>query len=198
MERCLSQISFTKNIESMAERLIILSDLWGAKKGLWITSYLGYLQQYFDITYYDTSQLAYLENRGSTAEDLCRAFNEGGMERAIANLLAREKSPAHYLTFCAGGTVVWHAAKKGLPVKSLYAVSPMHMHRESEQPEFQATLLYGEYMANRPSPNWALEVGVPMEIVPKFGREMYSDEKIIQKVCKDLLEESLRKQYERL
>ena len=39
------------NITFMAERLVILSDLWGAKKGLWITSYLGYLQQYFDIVW---------------------------------------------------------------------------------------------------------------------------------------------------
>ena len=35
----------------MAERLVVLSDMWGAKKGLWITSYLGYLQQYFDIVF---------------------------------------------------------------------------------------------------------------------------------------------------
>lgn len=182
----------------MAERLVILSDLWGSKKGLWITSYLGYLQQYFDITYYDTSQLADLEPVAPTAEALCGAFNQGGLERAVANLLSRENEPAHYLTFCAGSTVVWHAAKKGLPVKSLYAVSPMHMHREGDLPDFQVNLLYGEYMANRPSQNWALELGVPMEIVPKFGREMYSDEKIIQKVCKDLLEESLRKQYQGL
>ena len=41
----------------MAEKLIILSDMWGSKKGLWITSYLGYLQQYFDITYYDSQPI---------------------------------------------------------------------------------------------------------------------------------------------
>ena len=42
----------------MARRLVVLSDLWGSKKGLWITSYLGYLQQYYDIVYYDSRQLA--------------------------------------------------------------------------------------------------------------------------------------------
>ena len=45
----------------MAQKLVIVSDMWGAKKGMWITSYLGYLQQYFDITFYDSQQLANLE-----------------------------------------------------------------------------------------------------------------------------------------
>ena len=53
-------------------------------------------------------------------------------------------------------------------------------------------------MDNRPSKDWALNMGAPMEIIPRFGREMYSDEKIIQKVCKDLLDEALRKQYQGL
>jgi len=182
----------------MAERLVILSDLWGAKKGLWITSYLGYLQQYFDIVYYDTSQLADLDTGLTSAEDLCTAFDNGGLERAVRNLMAKESTPGHYLTFCAGGTVVWNAAKEGLPVESLYAVSPLNMHRETDVPDCQLTLVYGEYMDNRPSKDWALSMGAPMEIIPRFGREMYSDEKIIQKVCKDLLDEALRKQYQGL
>lgn len=182
----------------MAERLVILSDLWGAKKGLWITSYLGYLQQYFDIVYYDTSQLADLETSLPTAENLREAFDNGGLKRAVRNLMAKETKPSHYLTFGAGGTVVWNAAHKGLPVKSLYAVSPVHLHRETELPDCQVTLVYGEYMNNRPSRDWALRVGVPMEVVPRFGQTMYSDEKIIQKVCKDLLDEALRKQYQQL
>jgi len=182
----------------MAERLVILSDLWGAKKGLWITSYLGYLQQYFDIVYYDTSQLAVLDSGLPTAENLCNAFDNGGLERAVRNLMARETTPSHYLAFCAGGTVVWNAAKEGLPVKSLYAVSPLHLHRESEIPDCQVNLVFGEYMDNRPSEDWAAKLGAPMEIIPRFGREMYSDEKIIQKVCRDLLDEALRKQYQQL
>lgn len=61
----------------MAERLVILSDLWGPRKGLWITSYLGYLQQYFDITYHDTSQLADLDLSHPTAQALTAAFADG-------------------------------------------------------------------------------------------------------------------------
>ena len=182
----------------MAERLVILSDLWGPRKGLWITSYLGYLQQYFDITYYDTSQLADLDLSHPTAETLTASFKDGGSKRAVNSLLSKEVQPAHYLTFCAGGTVAWNAIKEGLPAKSLYAISPMNLHRETDGPDCPSKLLYGEYMENKPSAKWATHTGTTMEVVPRFGREMYSDEKVIQKVCQELLEESLRKQYQDL
>lgn len=182
----------------MAERLIILSDLWGPRKGLWITSYLGYLQQYFDITYYDTSQLADLETAHPTSQALLADFSDGGLERAVRNLLSKEKKPGHYLAFCAGGTVVWHALKRGLPARSLYAVSPLHLHRESQGPGCPVKTLYGEYMENKPSRNWADLTETSMEVIPKFGREMYSDEKVIQKICQELLEETLKKQYQGL
>lgn len=182
----------------MAERLVILSDLWGPRKGLWITSYLGYLQQYFDIVYYDTSQLADLDLSHPTAETLITGFTDGGSLRAVKNLMSKEKQPAHYLTFCAGGKVVWNAIKEGLPAKSLYAISPMNLHREKDGPDCPSKVLYGEYMENKPSAKWATRTGTTIEVVPRFGREMYSDEKVIQKVCQELLEETLRKQYQDL
>jgi hypothetical protein len=182
----------------MSERLVILSDLWGPRKGLWITSYLGYLQQYFDITYYDTSQLADLEVSHPTTKTLTDAFLKGGMERAVKSLLHKERKPSNYLTFCSGGTVVWNAVKKGLPVKSLYAISPMNLHREATGPDCPVKTFYGEYMEDKPSKKWAKLTGTTMEIIPRFGREMYSDEKVIQQVCKELLEETLRKQYQGL
>lgn len=171
----------------MAERLVVLSDMWGSKRGLWITSYLGYLQQYFDIVYYDSQVLADMESVVKTPESLCEAFVKGGYDTAVSHLLRKETEASHYLTFCAGGTIAWKAALQGLPMKSLLAVSPLWLHQHSTAPECPVHLVYGEYMDNRPSSAWAEEVGVYLEEVPRFGRTLYSDEKIIQKVCLDLL-----------
>ena len=162
--------------------------MWGAKKGLWITSYLGYLQQYFQIVYYDSQELADLDLTIHTPENLCQAFVKGGYSTAVAHLLSKEKTPSHYLTFCAGGTIAWSAALQGLPMKSLYAISPLWMHRQEEKPDVPVKLLFGEYQENRPVQQWADELGVPMEIMPQFGQTLYSDEKIISKVCRELLE----------
>lgn len=180
----------------MAERLVVVSDMWGSKKGLWITSYLGYLQQYFNIDFYDSRELAQIDKTKATSEELYEAFVNGGMETAVTQLLASEKEASHYLTFCAGGNIAWHAALRGLPVKSLYAVSPMNLHQITKAPSCPVTLLYGELSENRPSRAWAIQTNSIMEVVPNFGHEMYSDEKVIKKVCRDLLDLVLKKQYQ--
>ncbi len=180
----------------MAERLVVLSDLWGSKKGLWITSYLGYLQQYYDIVYYDCQQLAGIDVIVHTAENLKNAFADGGLDTAVAHILKKETNPSHYLTFGAGGTIAWNAALKGLPVKSLYAVSSLQLHLEKTKPELPISLLYGENDQNKPSKDWSVYLDVPMEIVPNFGHGLYTDEKIIKKICMELLETLLKKQFQ--
>ena len=177
----------------MAERLVVVSDMWGAKNGLWITSYLGYLQQYFNITFYDSRELAGIDKRINTAEGLYEAFVAGGMETAVKQLLNKESETSHYLTFCAGGTIAWDAGSKGLPVKSLYAVSPIDMEKQETQPGCPVTLIYGEVEEKLPDAEWIASSGVKLETIAGFGHELYNDEKIIQKVCLDLLDLVLTK-----
>jgi hypothetical protein len=185
----------------MAERLVILSDMHGSKRGLWITSYLGYLQQYFDIEFYDSTQLANIDIAVHTDENVYKAFVEGGLDTAVAHLLKIERIESHYLAFCAGGTIAWKAGMMGLPMKSLHAVSALGLENFDWKPECPVKLLYGEYgdfKRNLPGNEWAEKVSVPMEVMPKFGGDLYSDEIIIQKVCLSLLESVLRKQYQPL
>ena len=173
----------------MAEKLVIVSDMWGAKKGLWITSYLGYLQQYFDITFYDIQQLANLDIVVQSEENVHNAFVDGGIDTAVSHLLKKEKEPCYYLAFSTGGTIVWEAAKKGLPIKSLYSVSATRIRLKNERPNVPFQLLYGENDKFIPSEDWSDKLGVEMEILPNYGHTLYTDEKIIQKVCLDLLQE---------
>lgn len=180
----------------MAERLVVVSDMWGSKKGLWITSYLGYLQQYFNIVFYDSRELANIDKSNNTAEGMRSAFINGGLDTAVSHLLAKESEKSHYLTFCAGGAIAWKAAINGLPVKSLYAVSPIEMEHFKEGPDCPITLLYGEMEESIPSTEWSIHTKAVIERIPKFGHEMYSDEKIIKKVCLDLLQLVIKKQYQ--
>ena len=114
------------------------------------------------------------------------------MNIALAQLLTKEREESHYLTFCAGGTIAWNAALRGLPMKSLTAISPLNLHLQTEKPECKVNLLFGEYHKDKPTPNWASEMDINMEIVPKFGSELYSDDKIIQKVSLNLLQGLLK------
>ncbi|EAR02175.1 hypothetical protein [Maribacter sp. HTCC2170] len=171
----------------MAEKLVILSDMWGAKKGLWITSYLGYLQQYFDITYYDSQQLANIDLDVNSEKNIHEAFVNGGIDTAVTHLMKKEKEACHYLAFSTGGTIAWKANLEGLPMKSLYNVSATRVRLEGKKPNVPTTLLYGDLDANRPSNDLSKKIGLEKEVIKSFGHELYSDEKIIKKVCLDLL-----------
>lgn len=182
----------------MAERLVIISDIWGAKKGLWITSYLGYLQQHFDIVFYDCQELANIDLVVGSEENLHKAFVNGGIDTAVAHLLKREKNvpPSHYLAFSTGGTIAWKASLKGLNMKSLYTVSSTRVRLEAEKPSCELRMINGANDEFKPSNEWVENMEVNMEIVPNFGHHLYSDEKIISKICIDLLEKVIEKQLQ--
>ena len=171
----------------MAEKLVVLSDMWGIKKGLWITSYFGYLQQYYNIQFYDIQQLATVDIPVQTEENVHQAFVGGGIDVAVAHLLKRETDPVHVLAFSTGGTIAFKAGLQGWPMKSLTAISATRVRLETARPECDLRLIYGECDAFKPGLHWANKVGVDIKIVPNFGHELYSDEKIIADVCMDLL-----------
>ena len=174
----------------MAEKLIVISDMWGVKKGMWITSYFGYLQQYFDIVFYDAQQLGNLDVTVSTAENIHNAFVNGGIDTAVAHLLKKEKEPCHFLAFSTGGTIAWKAALQGLPMKSLTAISPTRIRLEEEKPNLPMRLIFGECDEFKPGLKWINEVGAKLEIIPGFGHDLYSDEKIISDVSLGLLQKA--------
>ncbi|MDO6490345.1 MULTISPECIES: hypothetical protein [unclassified Cellulophaga] len=176
-----------------SERLVVLSDMWGPKKGMWITSYLAYLQQYYEIEYYDIQQLANVDLLKQTEKNIHTAFVEGGIDTAVSHLLKKETKPAHYLAFSMGGSIAWKANLKGLPMKSLYAVSATRVRKEVERVDGDVKMLFGSKDLYRPSTKWSETIGVELEVVENFGHEMYSDSQVIQKVCLDLLKKVMVK-----
>ena len=173
----------------MAERMIIVSDMWGAKKGKYITSYVGYLQPYFDITFYDSQQLGNVDLSIASEENVHSAFLNGGIATAVSHLLKKQKEPCYYLAFSMGATIVWEAAKRGLPVKSLYGISPTRIRKNNEKPQVTFHLVFGQNDLFRPNEDWANLLDIDMEVLSNYGHTLYMDENIILKVCDDLLKE---------
>jgi hypothetical protein len=178
----------------MAEKLVVISDKWGAKKGLWIASYFGYLQQYYDIVFHDCQQLGNVDVSISSEENIDKAFfEEDGVERAVSNLIRKEKEQAHYLAFGVGATVVYKASLKGLPAKSITAISAVGIEAEEQTAPTDVQLIFGECDKQKPGFKWAKNVGANLRIVPNFGHTLYSDEKIISEVSLELLENVTKK-----
>ena len=177
----------------MAEKLLVLSDMWGIKKGLWITSYFGYLQQHYDIEFFDCQQLAHINELVGNKENLHRAFVEGGIDIAVAHLLKKVNEETNVLAFSTGGTIAYKAALKGLPAKSMTLVSPTRIRFETEKPACEIKLIYGEKDKDAPSDEWAANLGLEKTIIPNFGHELYTDQKIIDDVSMELLSGVIKK-----
>jgi len=154
----------------MSEKLVIVSDMWGSKKGLWITSYLGYLQQYFDITYHDSQELANLDVTVKTTDNIHRAFVDGGIDTAAVHLMRKEETPAHYLGFSTGGTIAWKAGLMGLPMKSLYTVSSTRIRAEVAKPQCAVTSIFGDKDIYRPKSDWYEKQELNSDIVSKLHK----------------------------
>ena len=177
----------------MAERLVVISDMWGTKKGLWITSYLGYLQQHYDIVFYDCQELANINLVVETHENLHKEFVDSGIDIAVTHLLKRESIPSHYLAFSTGGTIAYKAGLMGLPMKSLYAISATRLRMENTKLECPLNLLFGSNDRFKPSKEWEEKLKLSLNLASGFGHELYSDEKIIKQVCQELLAEVTKK-----
>lgn len=115
------------------KKLIILSDLWGKGKSEWVSHYVEALQDYFEVTFYDSCELAGIDLSTYTEDKIHPQFVNGGIEKAVNTLLARERREVVVLGFSIGGLIAWKAALRGLKTERLLAISstPASLRRQA-------------------------------------------------------------------
>lgn len=116
----------------MKHRLIILSDLWGVTDASWLSKYVDKLLEDFQVTFYSSCELAEMPRKNLSEEERHNFFVNGGLERAVKNLVELEKDRLTVLAFSIGGAIAWKACLKGLDVKKLYAISSTRLRYETE------------------------------------------------------------------
>jgi pimeloyl-ACP methyl ester carboxylesterase len=171
----------------MKPRLIILSDLWGKEKSDWVSAYVELLRDKFEIQYYDCCELGAIDKTNYTEENLHSQFVNGGIEKAVDNLLKKEKNEIDVLAFSIGGTIAWKAALKGLNVRSLFVVSSTRLRYENEIPNGAIKLYYGENDSNIPSNNWFAKHSIDFEIIKNKEHDFYAEEDFATSICEEVL-----------
>lgn len=106
----------------MKPRLLILSDLFGGKDPEWVKIYTDLLKSKFEIQYYDVVELANIDSDNFIESEIHNQFLNGGIDKAVQNLLQLETEKVIILGFSIGGTIAWNASLKGLNVTHLFAV----------------------------------------------------------------------------
>ncbi|MBF8456270.1 alpha/beta hydrolase [Kaistella sp. G5-32] len=174
--------------ENNKERLIILSDLWGAEKADWIEYYTSVLENNFEVNFYDSCVLGEVSKREYSEEKLHHQFVNGGIEKAVENLLKKEKENIIILGFSIGGLIAWKAGNSGLKMQNLFAISSTRLRYETLKPPTKIELIYGEDDAYKPKTEWFEKLEINMNILAREDHELYKKKEIAEVICKVIIQ----------
>lgn len=171
------------------QRLIILSDLWGAKKLDWIEYYASILEKYFEIKFYDSCVLGDVSKEEYLEEKLHHQFVNGGIEKAVENLLKKETGNIIILGFSIGGSIAWKAGNLGLKIQNLFAISSTRLRYEIQKPSAKIELIYGENDAYKPGSDWFEKLKINVNFLPHEDHELYKKKEIAEDICKMIVQQ---------
>lgn len=170
------------------KKLIVLSDLWGKEKPNWILQYITILEKYFDVKYYDCCELGGISKNELSEENLHQQFVNGGVEKAVKQLLKNENEAYAVLGFSIGGTIAWKACLSGLKAQYLFAVSATRLRYETEKPLAETELFYGEKDTFKPDEKWFEQMKIKENIYLNEGHELYLKKEITETICKKIID----------
>lgn len=169
-------------------RLLLLSDLWGKEKSEWIIYYTSILENYFELKYYDCCDLGTINKSSYSEESLHHQFINGGIEKAVANLLQEEKEFISVLAFSIGGLIAWKAGLIGLKILNLYAISSTRLRYESEKPSGTIELFYGKNDIYKPSSTWFTKLELKENFFSNQEHELYKQKDFAERFCRIIVE----------
>lgn len=152
-----------------------------------LAGYVELLKDKFEIQYYDCCDLGGIDKANYTEENLHSQFVNGGIEKAVENLLKTEKNKIDVLAFSIGGTIAWKATLKGLNVRKLFAVSSTRLRYENEIPNGIIKLYYGENDSNTPNDDWFEKYSIDFEIIKNKEHSFYNEKDFAASICNEIL-----------
>ncbi|MHC0443921.1 alpha/beta hydrolase [Flavobacterium sp. 3-218] len=166
-------------------RLLLLSDLFGGNPE-WIQYYIKILESKYDIRYYNVLKLAQIDS-SNNEEEIHNQFVNGGIEKAVNSLLSFEKEEVIVLGFSIGGTIGWKASLKGLKTKQLVAVSSTRLRFETEVPNCEIRLYFGDRDLNVPNKIWFWDLKISNQIIENQDHLLYQEKENAFQICSNFL-----------
>jgi len=167
-------------------KLLILPDLFGGKNPEWINYYTNALRSKFEIQYYDVLELANIDASNLTETDIHKQFLNGGIDKAVETLLKLETDKVTVLGFSIGGTIAWKASLQGLKTTHLFAVSSTRLRYETEVPNCEIKVYFGENDPNNPIDKWFIDLKISNTILQGQSHDFYKKEENASLISKEI------------
>ncbi|WP_144439949.1 alpha/beta hydrolase [Methylobacterium sp. AMS5] len=150
-------------------RLLIVSDIFDHPKNL------GWLLKRTNANLFSLSSLC--DSPFPSGSELHNhLFEQGGMHQAISRLHRYSNEDSIGLGFSAGGTVLWRAAREGLPLKKLICVSSTRLRHERTILSIPTFTLWGERDPHRPDEEWCRSIPSHSIIYEGLGHDFYNED----------------------
>ena len=149
--------------------------------------YLDILSSKYSITCYSSKELADINSNETNQEIIHQQFINGGIEKAVSNLIKKESGFVNILAFSIGGTIAWKANLSGLKTKDFWAVSSTRLRYETKKTNCMTHLIFGEKDLYKPDINWFNLLKLEPQTIPNKGHELYTDSNCIRLICKQIL-----------
>jgi hypothetical protein len=168
-------------------KLIILSDLWGKEKAEWVTHYADKLNKHFDVQFYDSCDLGHVNKKDFSEEKLHANFINGGIEKAVNNLIEVERNHLVVLGFSVGGLIGWKAGLLGLKMERLIAVSSTRLRYEHTKPLGLIDLHYSNEDLFKPNKEWFDKLSISEQLYMNEEHDFYKKKEIAEIICEKIL-----------
>jgi hypothetical protein len=150
-------------------RLIVISDITGKFAEKLVNDLT---KQYKEYRIYNACELADI-NSNLSKEEKHKLLVNGGIEKAVFNLIELEDCQVDIFAFSIGGTIAWKAALHGLKINKLKAYSSTRLRYEKDKPNCKIELLYGANDKFKPDVYWFKKIDIQPILVENGEHEFY-------------------------
>jgi len=166
-------------------RLVILSDIWGNNRPIWVQN----LVAYFQVQYYDSRSLAEVPPHLTSEKEIHQYFIQNGIQIATKKIRLLEKGPVHLIGFSMGGVIGWKASLTGLKTKHLYCISSTRLRLESHKPNIPIVLFYGAMDTHAPNKTWFEKHHIQPRIIPNQDHQVYLNDDFFHHLLAEIIED---------
>ncbi len=170
----------------MKKEIIIISDLWGAKKSDWVSLLSNLLSPYYDITFYDSCMLDEVNINPYEERHIHGQFVKYGIKKACENLLIKETRPKIYIGCSVGGVIAWKAALLGLPIEKLITISSSRLRKEKKKPSCPIRMYFGVTDPYIPNMEWINSIGKDHVQILSGDHNIYKESNTITQIVDEL------------
>ena len=155
------------------EELVILSDLWGFTSSDGYIPYQQILTPRYKITFLDSCVLGQVECSSDDEKQIHAQFVSFGIDKAASQLLTHISKPKIYIGCSVGGTILWRAALKGLPIHRLITISASRIRLEKTKPSCPLRMYYGKKDKYIPNNVWFDQMAIYDPVFLEGSHDIY-------------------------